>query len=51
MRLRFHGMYDVGELDSVLNEEDRDVVSDNVPVAFFHVKLGSKATNVAHGIL
>ena len=37
----------VGELDRVLDEEDRDVVPDEVPVALPGVELGSEAAHVA----
>jgi hypothetical protein len=44
-------MYDVGELDCILNEENWDVVADDVPVAFFGVELGGKAANITNGVL
>jgi hypothetical protein len=44
-------VYDVGELDCVLNEEDRDVVADNIPIAFFSVELGRETAYIANGVL
>src|ERR1035437_2804736 len=40
----FHldGMDEVREFDGVLNEENRDVVADQIPVAFLGVKLDCK---------
>ena len=35
----FHGMDEVGKFDGILNEEDRDVVPNQIPVAFLGVKL------------
>ena len=37
-------------LPYVLDEEDRDIVSDDVPVALFSVKLDSESTNIADSI-
>ena len=34
VRLHLHGMDEVGELHRVLDEEHRDVVADEIPVAF-----------------
>ena len=42
-----HGVDDVGKLDGVLDEEDRDVVADKVPVAFLGIELDGEATDVA----
>ena len=41
---------DIGELESILNEEDWNVVADNVPVTLVGVKLHGKATNISDGI-
>ena len=45
--LGLHGVDEVGELDRVLDEEDRDVVADDVPVALLRVELHGEATHVA----
>lgn len=37
-------------LHSVLNEEHRDIVSNNVPVALIRVKLDRKATNITNSV-
>ena len=51
MGFRLQGVYNVGELDSILDEEDRDVVAHDVPVALFGVELGSKTSHVAYRVL
>ncbi len=48
--LLLHGMDQVGELHRVLDEEDRDVVADDVPVALPGVKLDREAAHVAREI-
>ena len=50
VRLGLHRMDDVGELHRVLDEEHRDVVADEVPVAFVGVELHREATHVAHRV-
>ena len=50
VRLLLHGMDHVGELDRVLDEEDRDVVADDVPVAFLGIELDGEAAHVARQI-
>src|ERR1019366_219082 len=46
----FYGMDKVGEFDGILNEENRDVVADQIPVAFLGVELDRKAAYVARGV-
>ena len=48
--LRLHRVDDVGKLDRVLDEEDRDVVADEVPVAFLGVELHREAAHVAREV-
>ena len=48
--LRLHRMDQVGKLDRVLDEEDRDVVADEVPVAFLGVELDGEAAHVARQV-
>ncbi len=43
-------MDDVRKLDGVLDEEHRDVVADDVPVAFLGVELDGKAAHVARQV-
>ena len=50
MRLRLHRMDQVGKLHRVLDEEDRHVVADQVPVAFVGVELDGEAAHVARGV-
>src|ERR1035437_4066535 len=42
----FYGMDEVGEFDGILDEENRDVVADQVPVAFLGVKLDGKSAYI-----
>jgi hypothetical protein len=37
---------DVGEFDSVLDEKDRDVVSNKIPISLPRIKLESESTNI-----
>ena len=46
----FYGMDKVREFDGILDEENRDVVADQVPVAFLSVKLNRKSAHVSRGI-
>ena len=48
--LLLDGVDDVGKLDGVLDEEHRDIVADDVPVAFLGVELDRKAAHVARQI-
>src|SRR5450759_1276184 len=46
----FYGMDKVGELDGILDEENRDVVADQVPIAFLSVELDGEPAHVTRGI-
>ena len=48
--LHLHRVDQVRELDGVLDEEDRDVVADQVPVAFLGVELDGEAAHVARRV-
>ena len=48
--MRLAGVDDVGELDPVLDEEDRDVVADQVEGALLGVELRREPTGVAHRV-
>ncbi len=50
VRVRFGGVDDIGKLDAVLDEEDRDVVAHQVPGALVGVELHAPAARVAHGV-
>ncbi len=50
VRLGFHRVDEVGELDGVLDEEHRHVVADQVEVALVGVELGGEAAHVTHGV-
>lgn len=47
MRLRLDSMDDIGKFNRILDEKHGNVVSNNVPVAFFCIKLDGEASNVA----
>ena len=51
MRLGLHSMNNVGEFNSILNKEHRDIVSDEVPNTFVGVELDCKPSNIANSIL
>ena len=42
----FDGVDEIGKFDRVLDEEHRDVVTNQIPVALFGVEFGRKATHV-----
>ena len=50
MRFRLDGMDQVGKLDRVLNEENRNVVADQIKVAFFRIEFDGKSANIARQI-
>jgi hypothetical protein len=50
VRLHLHGVNQVGELDRVLDEEHRDVVADEIEVAFLRVQLDREAAHVARRV-
>ena len=50
VRLGLGRVDQVGELHRVLDEEDRDVVADQVPVALVGVELHREAAHVARGV-
>ena len=50
VRLGLGGVDQIGKLHRVLDEEDRDVVADEIPVAFVRVELHREATHVSRGI-
>ena len=51
VRLGLHRMHQVRKLDRVLDEEDRHVVADQVPVAFVGIELDGEAAHIARGVL
>ncbi|MNC74550.1 hypothetical protein D3C75_1259250 [compost metagenome] len=48
-RVWLEGVDHVGELDRIADEEGREVVADQVPVAIGGVKTGGKTARVAQG--
>ena len=51
LRLGFHSMNNIGEFNGILNEEHRDIVSDEVPDTFVSVELDCKPSNIANSVL
>ena len=49
VRLGFYGVNDVGELDGVLNEEDRYVIADDIPVSLICVQMSNYSTKPKDG--
>src|SRR6185437_3540931 len=45
--LLLRGVNNVGKLDGILDEKNRDVVSNQIPVALFGVKFDCKTSDVA----
>jgi len=50
-RLRFDSMDDVGKFHGFLDEENRYVISDNVPITFWSIELHCESTNITNSIL
>ncbi len=45
--LGLHRMHEVGEFHRILDEEDRDIVADEIPIAFLGVELHRETAHVA----
>ena len=50
VRLRLRGVNQIRKLHRVLDEEHRDVVADEIPVALVGVELHGEAAHVARGV-
>lgn len=50
MWLRLDRVNNIGELDSILDEEDGDVVPDNIPVALGRVHLDGEPAHITDGV-
>ena len=50
VRFHFHGMHQVGKFDRVLNEENRNVVSHQVEVAFLGIEFNGKPAHISRHI-
>ena len=48
--LHLHGVDEVGKLDGILDEEHRDVVADQIEVAFLGIELDGEAAHVARQV-
>ena len=51
LRLGLHSMNNVGEFNGILNEENGDIVSDEVPDTFVGIELDCKPSNIANSVL
>jgi len=51
VRLRLHSVDNIGELYGILNEEHRQIVTNEVPDTFPGVKLDRKASDIANSVL
>jgi hypothetical protein len=40
----------IGKLDSILNEEYRDIVAHNIPVALVSIELNRKSPNISDSV-
>ena len=50
VRLHLHGVDQVGKLDGILDEEHRNIVADEVEVAFLGIELDGEAAHVARQV-
>lgn len=41
---------EIRKFDSILNEENRNVVTNNIPISLIRVKLGSKPTDITNRV-
>ena len=46
----FYGVNKIGKLNRILNEENRDIITYQIPIAFLSVKFSCKATNIARRV-
>jgi hypothetical protein len=51
MRLGFYSMNNIGEFNGILNEENGDIVSNEVPDTFVGVELDCEPSNIANSVL
>src|SRR5688572_11114639 len=51
MRLRLDGVHQIRELHRILDEEDRHVVADQIPVTLIGIELDGESTYVAGRVL
>src|SRR3546814_16695450 len=50
IRLHLHAVDQVGKFDRVLDEENRNIVADQVPVAAVGIELDREAAHVTRGV-
>ena len=46
----FDGMNQVGKLDRILNKEDRDIIADEIEIAFLGIEFDGKTADIARQI-
>src|SRR5688500_14643674 len=46
MRFWFHGMNEIGKLNSILDKKYRHIVSDQIKISFFSIKFYSKPPDI-----
>lgn len=51
MGLGFYSMDKVGKFNRILDEKDRNVIPNDIPIALFRVKFDRKPSNIANRIL
>ena len=51
MRLWLDGVHKIGELHGLLNEEDRYIVTDNIPISLLRVELDGEPSHIADSVL
>src|SRR5688572_21439443 len=50
MRLRLGGVNQIRKFHSVLNEKNRDVVADQIPIALVGIEFYGETAHIAHGV-
>ena len=51
MWLGLYSMNKVRKLDCILNEENGDIVSNNIPISFLCIKLDCEAADITNSVL
>ena len=50
VRLWLDSMDQIGEFHRILNEKDRNIVADQIPIAFFSIKFDGKTAHITRRI-
>lgn len=51
MRFRLYSVDEVRELDGILDEKDRNVIPNDIPIALLCVEFNRKPSNIANRVL